>query len=350
MKPFPRGPISPTSVSDQWPQRNDPQPSTSRQDFTITPPSDTSNPPGNYVPLAEVHAREFGSARPARVWKMANVSPALADEHLHEFRTQHLEWFPFVYISPTTTSEQLRNDRPFLWLNIMLLTSHSTTNFLRMGDVLRREIAEAMVVDSEKSVDLLLGLLVFMGWYHAHCQCTDGSVKLSLSLLTQLAISLVFDLQLNKREPKPPSQSMLGVATHKALRLPYPRTLESKRAGVAVFLLSSMLSVHLQRLDPLRWTPYLDDNLRELEQNPEWPGDLVLVQQTRMQLVVDRIHCMHWSAAMMEANDNLQLPATAFVQTLQAQLDRIKGTLIPEHQINSTSVTKPPPMFSQSSN
>lgn len=97
--------------------------------------------------------------------KLAQVSPAEAEEALVDFRSNYVRWFPFVYIPSSMTAEQLRNERPFLWLNIVLITSHSPGQYQRMGDIVRRELAEAMVMDSEKSLDLLLGMLVFLGWY-----------------------------------------------------------------------------------------------------------------------------------------------------------------------------------------
>ena len=76
--------------------------------------------------------------------------------------------------------------------------------------------------------------------YQIHCSLPDGSVKLSLSLLMQLAISLVFDLQLNKKEIIPPVHNALGFETHKVLDIAKCRTVEAKRAGLSVFLLTSM--------------------------------------------------------------------------------------------------------------
>lgn len=86
----------------------------------------------------------------------------------------------------------------------------------------------------------MIGLDSSIYRYHRNCQCPDGSVKLSLSLLSQMAISLVFDLQLNRRELKlPMPHQVLGVTTQK-YGIIYPRDREAKRAAISVFLITSM--------------------------------------------------------------------------------------------------------------
>ncbi|KAK5172207.1 uncharacterized protein LTR77_003845 [Saxophila tyrrhenica] len=268
----------------------------------------------------------FAAARADRVWKLAGLSVTEAEENLAEFRTRFSPWFPAIHLPPDMTAEQLRLHRPFLWLNIVLLASHSSVKQRSLGEVVRREIAQAMVMDSEKSLDLLLGLLVFMGWYHLHCQCDDGSVKLSLALLTQMALSLVFDLQLNRQELRLPVHQTLGVTTHKYAGLAYPRTKEAKRAAVGAFLLVSMLSFYLQRIDSLRWTPYFGDILRELKESPEWDGDTVLAHQVQLQLIVERAVAMsHYDAAL--GSEHTTLPSSAFVDIFHTQLEAAKNSI-----------------------
>lgn len=112
----------------------------------------------------EIGPPAFALARAARVWQLAHVSVSEAEDSVADFREHYAQWFPAIYIPPNMSAEQLRHDRPFLWLNIVLAASHSTAKHQHLGDIVRGELAQAMVIDSEKSLDLLLGLLVFMGW------------------------------------------------------------------------------------------------------------------------------------------------------------------------------------------
>lgn len=87
-----------------------------------------------------------------------------AEDNLARFRQASSRLGPIVYIPPTMTSEQLRQTRPLLWLGIMASTTRSTKEAHVIGDKIRQVISQKVLIDSERSMDLLLGLLVFMTW------------------------------------------------------------------------------------------------------------------------------------------------------------------------------------------
>lgn len=101
----------------------------------------------------------------ANVDLIIELSPTEAEEYLMNFRNYKLKFFPFIHLPPTVTAEQLHQDRPFLWLCIMTASCKSTSKQLRLGNKIRQVLAEKIVVQSEKNIDLLLGLLTFIGWY-----------------------------------------------------------------------------------------------------------------------------------------------------------------------------------------
>lgn len=90
-----------------------------------------------------------------------------AEESLTRFRTQHLKYFPFVYIPPNTTVEQLRQDRPFLWLCIMAVSSKRIAQQQALSKRIKNIVAQRMLYEPEYSLDLLLGLLAFIAWYES---------------------------------------------------------------------------------------------------------------------------------------------------------------------------------------
>jgi hypothetical protein len=92
-------------------------------------------------------------------------SPADAESYLINFQTYKSKYFPFIYILPTTRAQDLRQERPFLWLCIMTVGSKSTSQQQVLGTRIRQTVAQEMVIESEKSIDLLLGLLTFCWWY-----------------------------------------------------------------------------------------------------------------------------------------------------------------------------------------
>ena len=84
---------------------------------------------------------------------------------LLEFRTSMARQFPFVVIPPNSTSEILRAERPMLWKAI--LTAASCLKPSRqeaMGQELIEEFSTRLLLNSEKSLDLLQALLIHIAW------------------------------------------------------------------------------------------------------------------------------------------------------------------------------------------
>jgi hypothetical protein len=176
-------------------------------------------------------------------------SPVEAEEYLIDFHIYKLKHFPFIAIPSNTRGQQLRQERPFLWLCIMAVGSKSTAQQQLLSNKIRETIVQKMAVQSERSVDLLLGILTFIGWYgimnveieesdtnnsaRGHYQaCT----KPFLALFSQLAMALIFDLGLNKPVFKDiPALPCVKEQTKRST----PRTMEERRAVLGCFLVTS---------------------------------------------------------------------------------------------------------------
>lgn len=111
---------------------------------------------------------------------------------LLEFRTSMARQFPFVVIPPNATSESLRTERPILWKAI--LTAASCLKPSRqeaMGQELIEEFSTRLLLNGEKSLDLLQALLIHIAWSHYHSIINPQIVN-----LMGLAKSLVANLSL----------------------------------------------------------------------------------------------------------------------------------------------------------
>jgi hypothetical protein len=93
-----------------------------------------------------------------------DLSPAEAEEALRNFQDKYLPWFPFVYIRPGTTAQDLQRDRPFLWLNIRTACEKSTAKMHALGDKIREVLARKAFVDLERNLDLLMGIIAYLAW------------------------------------------------------------------------------------------------------------------------------------------------------------------------------------------
>ncbi|KIW35297.1 uncharacterized protein PV07_02000 [Cladophialophora immunda] len=225
---------------------------------------------------------ETSSTTPTTDGTRASYEPsqAEAEEFLASFRTYKSRCFPFVHIPSTTTASHLKQERPFLWLCIMSIASKSTSQQRLLGSRIRHLIAQEVVVQLNRNMDLLLGILAFIGW--ATVQIHD---KPFLSVFTQLAISLVSELGLARPVPKDSQMGLCGMP--KLSRPTTPRTMEERRAVLGCFLSTSIVSSFLQKTDALRWTPHMEECLVILDEKKECPNDAILVQQVRLQLIVE---------------------------------------------------------------
>jgi hypothetical protein len=74
--------------------------------------------------------------------------------------------FPFIVIKPQTSLDFLRREKPFLLLCILTISADSN---VQLQDKLEKEVRETLalkvIVNSEKSLDLLQGLLLYLSWY-----------------------------------------------------------------------------------------------------------------------------------------------------------------------------------------
>ncbi|KAK3349577.1 hypothetical protein B0T25DRAFT_246174 [Lasiosphaeria hispida] len=243
-----------------------------------------------------------------------------AEENLQTFRDHMLIYLPFVNLPPTMTAETLRAVYPFFWFNIMTVTCKKINYQMVMGDAVKKFIAQKMVVDHEKSLDLLFGIMTLLTWSQYY-----KKDKSYLSVMTCLAQSLVFDLGLDK--------GPFDISPYLCFKcdspVPKEKTLEERRAVLACFLITSQVSYAMKRMDALNWTPFLDECLQVLSQQREWDGDDLLLNMVKIQLIVTQLT----RASSQSPGD---APPAMFLSALLTQLRDIGGNLPHRLQANDT--------------
>jgi hypothetical protein len=92
------------------------------------------------------------------------VTPEKAEEAVRHFRTTASN-SPFVIISPDTSLDYLRRQKPFLLLTILAM---ATIHNMKLQKLLDQEIRDTLgrrvFMSGEKSLDLLQGVLVYLTW------------------------------------------------------------------------------------------------------------------------------------------------------------------------------------------
>jgi hypothetical protein len=89
----------------------------------------------------------------------------LMDDELVYFRTCHLPLYPLMYLPASLSAAQLAARKPLVALAVKTICNKGHNYQAELSKQLRTTIAMKMMVDGEKSLDLLQSLLVMMTWY-----------------------------------------------------------------------------------------------------------------------------------------------------------------------------------------
>lgn len=193
--------------------------------------------------LDEHAARENGSlpgfnafARPTCTCQVGleneDIGPIEPDERLLSiYRNQLGPQFPFVVIPATVTITELEQSRPFLLKVVKMVASlQNRRSMWKQSYDVMRHISEAVIMGSKRSLDILQGILVFLGYYHYYCLAHG-----QFNNLTHLAGSMIEDLDLDRRPKLHDDFRSLAMDPEGPKRM----TNDERRAVVGVWYMSS---------------------------------------------------------------------------------------------------------------
>ncbi|KAH8673726.1 hypothetical protein BX600DRAFT_547409 [Xylariales sp. PMI_506] len=250
-----------------------------------------------------------GGSRAASIWPQDDEAVQL----LAEFRENMMPLFPFVIIPPDMSAKTLRLERPFTWKATMLeACSLDGDRQLRLGRDLLKDLSEALLVKPHKSLDVLQGLLLFIGWFHFGLN--SFQVTNLLGLARSLCLSLGFDeRQLQGRQLETTSEN-----------------LEQMRAFAGTYYLTTAVFTTSKRRDALMNIPYLEGICQVVEMKAEYSTDELLVRMVRIQKIAQSISLTFSSSHRSLENPQLSfLPMMMAVKGFQTQLEDYKASLPP---------------------
>ncbi|UNI23349.1 hypothetical protein JDV02_009175 [Purpureocillium takamizusanense] len=249
--------------------------------------------------------------------------PDSDDVLLDMYRRDMQPVFPFVIIPPDCDAGTLYRSRPFLMSAIRMVASFRSLRSMRAQMYhLMTHLADHMLIRSARSLDLLQGIIVMLGWYQYHC-----FMHAQMNNLLCLATSLVAELGLN-RPPVLREQASLMIARPVE---PPARTNEERRALAAVWFLTSAMATNFGRMEPMRYSSYLQKCVRELEASGEYDTDAALVFLVRVQHLTERIWDVNSGEREHEVNPGIPTaPSSAYILAFQNELDRLRNSL-PDH-------------------
>ncbi|KAI0839333.1 hypothetical protein F5Y06DRAFT_266564 [Hypoxylon sp. FL0890] len=234
--------------------------------------------------------------------------------------------YPFVAFPPGTTAPELESRRPFLFTTIRMVASYRNLKSMRSQNYLiLRHISEQMLMRSERSLETLQSILLVLGYYQYHCM-----IHAQMNNLIGLANSLVADLGINK---DPEFQEKIRLLQSNP-EVPRARTNDERRAICGVWYMTSIISLAFHRIDPPRYTPYIDQCLRELEADQEYQTDSLLVHLVRIQHLSERIAQLHTQDHVgTDTAEIARAPVSAYSGIFHAELEKYIASL--PHNLSS---------------
>jgi hypothetical protein len=174
------------------------------------------------------------------------------------------------------------------------------------------------------------------------------------SRFMHLAIGMAFDLRLNKPPLKDP-YFVLDVSStegEKEQAHASTRTMEERRAILCCFVLSSLyallvvfapkliiifcrISWYFKKIDPLRWTPYMEECLLALISSTETPADQIFAHEVQLQLITQRT--FESSNSHPDRLEDSRTPLPFYLKVFQSQLLDVQRSLSPQAECNGKS-------------
>ncbi|KAH7369741.1 hypothetical protein BKA65DRAFT_561029 [Rhexocercosporidium sp. MPI-PUGE-AT-0058] len=322
-----------TSTSPTPPSKSTESESTPK--ISITTPKQ-SQPFDNEI-IHNDFPSKFSSIAPPTCICRASVNPedslpADIDPVLLSIYTTHLlPWFPFIPLPASTTPTSLQHTRPVLLKAIRLVSSlRNIRSMWGQRRAVMQYLSSAVFVRSERSLDLLQGILVLLGFYHYHCL-----VHIQFNNLMQLAVSIVGDMDLNRDPGRGPKVKAMAEERDGDGEETRVRSQDERRAVLGVWYMSSNVALTFNKGQSDKFTKYHEQCLEELEIFAEYDSDILLVQIVRIQHLTQKIVDFNNRDQLPDVLPGIvEMPASAYHAAFMTELERLREGVNPSLREN----------------
>lgn len=181
---------------------------------------------------------------------------------LESFRNM-ADYFPFVTLPKECFCRDLIRQRPMLMFAVLTAASYDSALLQLTLSREFRKVVMVKIMNGEKSLDLLQGLLVFIAWHHHYMDANAVSVH----LLLQICVGIAGDLGLDNLNATPKSPVQKDSA----------REREGKKAYLGCYYLTSNLRLmDLSRSRSMSYSSTLRAYASELASTWEHRSDAIL--------------------------------------------------------------------------
>ncbi|PSS03208.1 hypothetical protein BD289DRAFT_359345 [Coniella lustricola] len=204
---------------------------------------------------------------------------------LEIFRNGMLPWFPVLILEPDASVSSLARERPFVLLAILSAASASRSlqGHNLYDEEFRKVLGLKFVSGSERSLELLVGLLIYTAWYPFHLRPKSRQAM----QYHQMAVDIVRDLELDQEPDEPGMMNMVTDADR----------LAGIRAYLASYFLCSSFSATWRKPQKIlyqQWTTTCCDILVKGRDK----NDAATIQDEKLTWLVRLGHSVEQTAMM----------------------------------------------------
>lgn len=139
------------------------------------------------------------------------------------------DYFPFVTLPKDCSCRDLLQQRPMLMFAVLTVASYDSVLLQLTLSREFRKVVTVKVMNGEKSLDLLQGLLIFIAWHHRYMDAQ----AVSIPMLLQICAGIANDLGLDS----------LSTTTRGPIQKDDHRNKEAKRAYLGCYYLASNIGL-----------------------------------------------------------------------------------------------------------
>lgn len=216
----------------------------------------------------------------------------MAEAIFHRYTEKMSLLFPAVVFTSGSTISDVRRSKPVLLLSVLTAASGSEYPDLqtRLNKELVQIYANRIIVQGEKSLELVQALLVSCIWYWP----PEHFEQLKFFALIHMAAVMAIDLNINRRSKSTGGHKVIAPIwrehTRCKMTVQDPGSIEARRTWLGCYFLAANAAMGLRRQNLVRWSPYLDDCLSVLESSSDAaPTDSTLCQWIRCQHIAEEV-------------------------------------------------------------
>lgn len=205
------------------------------------------------------------------------VSMDCAESLVNLFKTEMYGLYPIVYIPPTCSAKDLRREKPTLFMAILAAASGKELPKLavELDQMAMQHYADRVVLNSDKSLELVQSLLVSSTWYQPPTKLN----QFKYTEYVHLAGNMAIDIGIGSR-PLDEGQNV------------WTANLESMRTFAAVLAKAAGVAMTGRKITAIRLNSWGQECLARLEDDKHSdsaPGDRILAAWARLLRITDSI-------------------------------------------------------------